>query len=266
MKRHLVVLSLALVAFAMPGEGVSDPLGLGYQLTFEDNFEQLQVSSEPDGRAKWYNRTPWDGDFGAASFASSTQNGTFSVADGILSITIQKDETGQWTSGLLSSLNPQGQGFAQQYGYFEICARLPEGAGVWPAFWLIGQERLIAASTITAEIDILEHYGAIPDAFSAKWHVWHRDGSKRHEWEYRRKQVKPGELTSGFHTYGVHITEQTTAFYYDGTEHWSVPTPEEHRQPMMILLNLGLGGGWPVSDDVDGRSMEIDYIRAFASQ
>lgn len=235
-----------------------------FELTFHDEFDSLSISSDPDSDATWYTRTPWNGDFGAASFKGSETNGTFSISEGVLSITAQKDENGNWTSGLLSSVDPNGDGFSQQYGYFEIRAELPAGAGVWPAFWLVGMNRLEPGSTYTAELDIFEHYGAMPGTFSSKWHVWQRDGSGGHDWAYQRTAVEPGALSSGFHTYGVLVEEDYTTFYFDGVEQWKIETPEEHQQPMMVLADFALGGGWPVTDAPDGTSLKIDYIRVYA--
>lgn len=236
----------------------------GMVLTFEDNFDHLSISDICTADATWYNRTPWKGDFGEAVFAGSTKNGTFRAQNGILTITLQKTDAGRWTSGLLSSLCSDGSGFAQQYGYFEMRAQFPSGEGVWPAFWLIGAERLSPDSLATAEIDIVEHYGALQHAFSSKWHIWHRDGSGRHETAYQRRRVAPGSLSTGFHTYGVRIDPQKTVFYFNGEAHWSQPTPKAHHQPMMILANLGLGGGWPIGDTAQNAEMKIDYIKAYA--
>lgn len=258
---------LAWLALALPVtqiQALDDPEAAGYRLTFEDTFDRLQIAARGGTGLTWYNRTPWDGDFGEARFAGSLRNGTFSVDAGVLTISMRKQADGTWTSGLIASMDPQGNGFAQQYGYFEIRAKLPAGEGVWPAFWLIGAERLEPGSDLTAEIDIMEHYGAMPAAFSAKWHVWHRDGSGRHEWGFERKAVEAGALSRDFHRYGVLVTEERTTFFFNGAPFWSAPTPPEHRQPMMVLANLGLGGGWPVTDAADGAEMLIDYIRVYA--
>jgi beta-glucanase (GH16 family) len=233
------------------------------QLTFHDEFDSLSLSSDPNSDATWYSRTAWNGDFGAASFAGSDKNGTFHVSNGVLEITAQRDAAGKWTSGLLSSVDPNGEGFSQQYGYFEIRAQLPGGQGVWPAFGLYGMNRLDKESTYTAEFDILEHYGVMPDKFSSKWHVWHRDGSGGHDWDYHRTVVTSGELYSGFHTFGALVSEDYTTFFFDGVEQWKVATPKEHNQPMMILADLGIGGGWPIDNAPNGATMTIDYIRVY---
>jgi beta-glucanase (GH16 family) len=232
-------------------------------LTFHDEFDALSLSSDPNSDATWYNRTAWNGDFGAASFAGSDKNGTFHVANGVLDITAQRDANGDWTSGLLSSVDPNGEGFSQQYGYFEMRAQLPAGEGLWPAFGLYGMNRLDSESTYTAEVDILEHYGVMPDKFSSKVHVWQRDGSGGHFWDYHRTTVVSGELYSGFHTYGALIRADYITFFFDGVEQWKIATPEEHNQRMMILADLGLGGGWPIDNAPNGATMKIDYIRVY---
>ena len=235
-----------------------------FELTFSDEFDSLSISATGD--ATWYPRTPWYGDFGEARFAEPGEGGPFSLRDGNLVITVDRIEPGRWQSGLISSVNPEGRGFAQQYGYFETRMRVPAGDGVWPAFWLIGVERLQGPRDVTAEIDIMEHYGAWPDRFSMKWHEWgvpSADGGDGHNWGYSRDYVEDGILADGWHTYGALIDEQTITYYFNGREVWSAPTPDTHHQPMMVLVNLALGGGWPVDPTLDDVELLVDYVRVY---
>lgn len=260
-----LTLAFAICAGLATGQAATqDDPKQGLPLTFEDNFDELSISSRCGTDATWFNRTPWNGDFGQAAFSGSIRNNTFGTDSGILTITLRKTAEDKWTSGLLSSLCSDGSGFAQQYGYFEMRAQFPTGEGIWPAFWLIGAERLSSESDVTAEIDIAEHYGALPQYYSSKWHIWLRDGSGRHETEYQRRTVDVGILSDEFHTYGLWIDPEQTIFYFNDEAHWSVPTPSAFHQPMMVLANLGLGGGWPVGDTVNNAEMKIDFIRVYA--
>lgn len=225
-------------------------------LTFEENFDKLDVSAWGPG-TKWIAHTPWSGDFGAARFADPTKSYPFTVKDGILKIEATKDKEGDWRSGLLASMDPKGNGFAQQYGYFEMRARLPIGVGVWPAFWLIGKDR----SKSTAEIDILEYYGHKPDGYSSGVHVWHRDG--RHYSTFNRVEVFPEADPTQFHTYGLAIDHDWIRFYFDRRFIWRTPTQPEHQQPLYVLLNLALVEEM-TQDTPDPAEMFVDYVRVYA--
>lgn len=114
-------------------------------VSFSEDFETLDISPWGPG-TRWIAHTPWSGDFGGARFGDPGKNSPFSIDSGVLRIEATRDEDGNWRSGLLASVDPKGNGFAQQYGYFEMRARLPAGAGVWPAFWLIGKDRIKATA------------------------------------------------------------------------------------------------------------------------
>jgi hypothetical protein len=107
-----------------------------FDLVFDERFTNLSVSSVGPGTT-WIAHTPWGGDFGDAAFADPKPGFPFGVVDGVGRIEMRKTENGGWQSGLLTTVDPQGHGFALQYGYFEMRAKLPAGPGVWPAFWPI---------------------------------------------------------------------------------------------------------------------------------
>jgi beta-glucanase (GH16 family) len=251
------LLSLVVLAFPASSTTTADELDLrSMSISFEEDFDTLSVSAWGPG-TRWIAHTPWSGDFGGARFADPQEGFPFTIENGILRIEARKDEDGEWRSGLLASVDPKGNGFVQQYGYFEMRARLPQGVGLWPAFWLIGKDR----SNYTAEIDVMEFYGDKPEGYSSVVHVWHRDG--RHYSRYARNNVfldaDPGE----FHTYGVSVDQEWIRFYFDGRFMWKTETQEEHRQPLYILLNLALIDD-PAKENAPNPSfMFVDYVRAY---
>lgn len=235
----------------------------GYKLAFNEEFDQLDVSARGPN-TRWTAHTPWGGDFGDAKFADPSEGFPFTVKDGILRIEARKGADGKWQSGLLASVDRSGKGFAQQYGYFEMRAKLPKGPGVWPAFWLVGVEKLTQGAKVTAEVDVLEHYGLMPNNYTSVIHTWHRDGSGKHDVQYKRITTRPGEVAEQFHNYGVMTDENWTIFFFDQVEVWRTPTPAEHRQPMFLLLNLALGGGWPVDKTPNPSHLYVDHVRVYS--
>ncbi|BAT59368.1 endo-1,3-1,4-beta-glycanase ExsH [Variibacter gotjawalensis] len=230
----------------------------GYTATFTEEFNELSVSAWGPG-TRWIAHTPWNGDFGDATFADPANGFPFTVTNGVLRIEASKS-SGQWQSGLLASVDAQGHGFSQQYGYFEMRAQLPSGAGVWPAFWLIGLDR----SQFTAEIDVMEQHGsALGDRYSSAVHTWYRDGSQPSASVAKQHIVGANVMTSGFHDYGVNVTPTSTIFYFDGQEVWRTATPESHKQPMYILLDLALGGGFPINQTPNPSYMYVDYVHVY---
>jgi len=228
-----------------------------YVLTFSDEFDYLSVSADRPG-TRWTAHTPYGGDFGDAQFTDPTPTFPFTVQNGVLRIEARKDADGKWKSGLLSSWTPQGLGFSQKFGYFEIRAKLPEGAGVWPAFWLLGIDR----SDRFPEIDVLEYYGHAPHRFHSVVHIW--KGGKSEEGREQITQVPPHSLENDFNTFGVEVTAEWTTFYLNGTQIWRTKSEPEFSQPLYVLLNLALGSGWPIDKVPNPSFMYVDYVRVYA--
>jgi len=77
-------------------------------------------------------------------------------------------------------------------------------------------------------------------------------------------QVPTHSLGEDFHTYGISVAPDWIVVYLDRVEKWRVATPPEHRHKLMILLDLALGGGWPITDTPSPSRLRVDYVRAWS--
>lgn len=224
----------------------------GAKLNFTDGYRHTPFVS--DTSVAWIDHTPWGGDFGDAAFVGTA----FSMSGGFLNIKAWRDPaTGKWSSGLLSSVDGNGNGFKQQYGYFEARMKVPGGLGTWPAFWLGGYP-----ANPRAEIDVVEFYGGSPTTFHQNVHVWDR-GKQTSAAADHISDVAPLDLTHDFHIYGVTIFRDFITFYLDGVQQYQVATPTDANQPVGVLVNYALGSGWGESGVGDPSYLVIDWVRVY---
>ncbi|GAB4394063.1 MAG: hypothetical protein Tsb0032_15820 [Kiloniellaceae bacterium] len=236
--------------------------------TFTEDFDSLSLWDGETG--VWDSSFWWAGDNGSslesqanwyidADYGPTQAIDPFSLAEGVLSITAApapeeiRAEIGgyAYTSGLLTTFNS----FAQTYGYFEMRADLPEGGGLWPAFWL-----LPADGSWPPELDVIETIGQEPERLILSVH-----SQAEEDHSIERHYARVAE-TEGFHRYGVLWTEEEIVWTYDGAEVARAATPADLHGPMYMVMNLGVGGiaGTPGAALDDGADMKIDYVRAYA--
>jgi beta-glucanase (GH16 family) len=156
----------------------------------------------------------------------------------------------QYTSGMICSYGH----FAQTYGWFEMRARMPAGKGMWPAFWL-----LPANGVWPPEIDILEILGHEPNKVYFTNH-WSAGDHQSHGVNW----VGP-DFSKDYHTFAVDWEPGSITWYVDGVAHGN-STSGVPAEPMFIVANLAVGGGWPGNPDATTTfpsSMDIDYIRVY---
>jgi beta-glucanase (GH16 family) len=229
-----------------------------YHITFNEDFSSFSIS--PWGpNTRWIAHTPWNGDFGDAQFADPVAGFPFTVSDGVLRIEARRGADGRWRSGLIATTDPAGHGFTQQFGYFEMRAKLPKGPGLWPAFWLVANKD----PDSSAEIDVLEHYGVAPDKYESVIHVWSKSPKTQPYQALFKHSVPTDSLYTDFHTYGVDVDAEWTTFYFDRQEMAKTKTPAEHHRPMFMLVNLALGAGWPIDQTPNPSYMYVSYVRAY---
>jgi hypothetical protein len=165
--------------------------------------------------------------------------------------------------GLLASARQGGSGVSAQYGYFEARMLAPAAAGTWPAFWLLPSDNLVRPQPTVAEIDAVELYGHEPTGACQSTHEYTagRDGGAA-----RCGRRFTDERTAlAWHTYGVSVTPSEIVFYIDGREVTRSPQVEGGGAPMFFLVDLALGGGWPIAlQPLQDRSvLYVDYVRVY---
>jgi beta-glucanase (GH16 family) len=256
------------MANTTPPPGLTPPINAS-QLTFDDEFNSLL--SSPNGNVGWMSSYQYQGESsralpanGEAEYYSDSSVGVnpFSVSNGVLTITANPAAAGSnpynmpYTSGALTSLHSLNQ----EYGYFEINAQLPSGAGLWPAFWL-----LPAAPTFSTELDVFEVLGQTP---STIYSTIHYDSQTGQATTAILKNIV--NTSSGFNTYGVDWEPLKTTFYINGTAVAQMPTPTNMNIPMYMIMNLAVGApkswpGAPTSTSEFPAQMNINWVHAYAT-
>ncbi|HEY6879266.1 MAG TPA: family 16 glycosylhydrolase [Polyangiales bacterium] len=284
-------------AYAVPPAPV---FAANYQNVFVQDFSTLptlSVSAQGPcgaGGTTWMSHKPRGGEW----FAFSDPLGTlqpFAIANGALVIRVQKNSTnagnpyGGYTGGLLSSVDHQGRGFAQKYGYFEASMQFPGGPNTWPAFWLLSRGWLTTNATTVAEIDVTESTGngnsgpgnvppGNPNFHSMTWHRWSNTGSG--ELASGAKVIDASKppystnLTTSFHSYGVDVEPTGINWYFDRQLVWTSPIYPEASEELFVLVDLALGNGsfnnaagtgydWALTPDPS--DLKVAYIAVWAS-
>ncbi|KAA6462171.1 glycosyl hydrolase family protein [Acidobacteria bacterium AB60] len=215
----------------------------------------------------------------AAPCSSSSPN-AFVGTDGNLHIVAMQPTAGvkTYTSARLKS-----QGLVSfLYGRIEARMKLPESQGMWPAFWMLGNNITKVSWPACGELDIMEHIDGSNPPFSvgsaAPGYDWiagsvhggttaaHADGTEKYH--------PAGFSAAAWHTYGMIWSTGQVQFYVDNpTNVYATYTPSTFpgpwpfdQGPQFVILNLAVGGDWPGSPDastVFPSEMVVDYVRVY---
>ncbi len=262
------------------GTGVdvaSSSAATGRTLTFHEEFNRPVTLSRTGIGADFAGAKPTDSgaqDFGDAIFpddASGFRN--VQVVDNrYLRMSIEPTSAGYvdpsgggrtHVGGLLASSRQGGSGFSAQYGYFEARMLVPAAPGTWPAFWMLPSDNLVAPTPVVAEIDAVELYGHEPTGACESTHEYEngKDGGVAR----CGQRFATTRAALAWHTYGVSILPTDIVFYIDGKTVATAPQVQGGAAPMFFLLDLALGGGWPVNLQAvqDRADLYVDYVRVY---
>lgn len=241
---------------------------------FEDNFDDPEL---PQWRVRDLDYLGYDHAFILAD--------NVSVRDGELVITTKREAEPKrfkndkrerdryYSTGYVDTIGT----FSQQYGRFEMRAKLPvipgKSRGVWPAFWLRPDDK-----TNPGEIDIMEAYGTP--------HPTHNDNPMArteatvHFSQDGKSKVRgftPDELNLNdgeFHTWAVEWTPEAITFFVDGQQYHQVTSDAEKYQEFFtngdlyhLRINTQVGSdnwGNPTEEETaDSLEYTIDYVKVW---
>ncbi|MBY8874204.1 family 16 glycosylhydrolase [Micromonospora sp. PLK6-60] len=244
-------------------------------VTWSDEFNG--AAGTPPDPAKWRYDTGgggW-GNNELQYYTTSTRNAALD-GNGNLVITARKENPGgyncwygscQYTSARLLTSGT----FAQAYGRFEARIKIPRGQGLWPAFWMLGNDIGSNPWPNSGEIDIMENVGSAP---STVWGTLHGPGYSGGNGLSGSTSLPGGQaLADAFHTFTVDWAPDAITWYLDGVA-YSRKTPADaggnrwvFDHPFFMIMNVAVGGNWPGSPNASTtfpQTMVVDYVRVQA--
>lgn len=235
-----------------------------WELSWHDEFDG-PTGTLPDP-SRWTAETGGDG-WGNNQLEYNTgrvENVSLSGA-GQLAITARQEPYGgrSYTSGRLVT---RGH-FEQTYGYFEARIRFPSGRGLWPAFWLLGDNIGSVSWPECGEIDVVEFKGQEPALIHGTVHGPGYSGGNGVGVPY---SVAGGNLDQGFHLYSVEWSPNRIIWRVDRVPFFEINPSNVGRwvfdHDFFLILNVAVGGnfvGSPDSSTSFPQTMLVDYVRAY---
>lgn len=246
-----------------------------WTLVWSDEFDSANGSA-PDS-SKWVLETGgkgW-GNNELEYYTTRTQNSQ--ITGGNLVITAQREDyTGtdgvsrQYTSARMKTAGK----FSQKYGRFEARIKIPRGQGMWPAFWMLGDNCGTVPWPQCGEIDIMENIGSTPSTVYGTLHGPGYSGGSGLSSTYTLPNQQ--QFADDFHVMSIEWEPNVIRFYVDGNL-YKTRTPSDlpagtqwvYDHPFFILLNVAVGGNWPGNPDGTTQfpqTMLVDYVRVYAKQ
>jgi len=175
------------------------------------------------------------------------------------------DSLVQYTS---ASINTLGKA-SWKYGRIEVRAKLPKGAGVWPAIWMMGVNRPGVNWPRCGEIDVMEFVGHDSSHVYGTIHYAKEDGFSHSS---SGNKIEVSHPYNDFHIYALEWNKNEMRIFYDDALYHTFNIKsinpgavKSFRKPFYLLLNLALGGEWggKIDDNNLPQSFMVDYVRVY---
>jgi beta-glucanase (GH16 family) len=166
-------------------------------------------------------------------------------------------------------LTTQGR-FATTYGRIEARLRIPRGQGIWPAFWMLGEDLPRVGWPASGEIDVMENVGREPAVVHG---TVHGPGYSGAGGIGGADTLAQGAYADAFHVYAVEWAPAEIRWFVDDRPYFRL-TPDRlpagarwvFDHPHVLLLNVAVGGRWPGEPDATTplpQRMLVDWVRVW---
>lgn len=246
-----------LPATPTPRPGANKP---GWELVWADEFEASSL-----------NRENWIPETGAGGWGNNERQfytdrpENVRLENGHLIIEARKESYrgSDYTSARLKTQYLH----SWAYGRMEARLKLPTGQGIWPAFWMLGDDFPTAGWPGCGEIDIMENIGDPLTVYGTVHGPGYSGGGGIGE-SYTSSQ---GSLAEEFHVYAVEWTPTEISWFVDDVRFNTitsrdVPGEWVYDHPFFLILNLAVGGNWPGYPDQTTefpQQLVVDYVRVY---
>ena len=210
------------------------------------------------------------------------------VENGELVITAIKEEERvggkMFTSARIRTMTDEGDVlFSTKYGRVEARIKLPQGEGLWPAFWMLPVDDSIYNEWASSgEIDIMEARGRLPQKVEGTIHYgqnWPNNVYKGQEYIFPEET----DITD-YHLYSLEWEPGILRWYIDNecyhtTEQWFSKGPASAADytwpapfdvPFYLLLNMAVGGTFDLESNPysmeEPAEMKVDYVRVYQKE
>ena len=241
----------------------------GYSLTWSDEFSGTEINDDN-----------WGYDIGGSGWGNNElqyhTNRNAYLKEGLLVIRAQQ-EAYRGKNYTSSRLKTQGkQNF--KYGRIDVRARLPEGAGIWPALWMLGENITDVGWPKSGEIDIMEMVGGNSpqdkhpngDRTAHGTMHWNNNGlnGSYSPVNTGKSEILSTSLSEEFHVFSIQWDVNGIGWYIDDVQYSykTINSTQPFREEFFFIMNIAVGGDWPGSPNsstVFPQRMVIDYVRVF---
>ena len=249
-----------LLAF-LAGCGDDEP---SWTLVWQDDFEGPAGQLPAAGNWRFDIGTDWGNQ--QLEFDTDRPENVSLDGNGNLAITARREsyQGSAYTSGRITTAGL----FEQAEGRFEARIKLPTGRGIWPAFWMLGNDLDQVGWPACGEIDVMEYRGQEPSVIHGSLHGPGHSGAQAIT---RRYELQGGRFDTGFHTFAVEwqtdsITWLVDEAPYHVVRRGDVPGKWAFDHPFFLLLNVAVGGGWvgaPDDTTIFPQTMLVDWVRVY---
>jgi len=265
--RCIRVMACAFTVLLIAGCGddsPSGPDGTEWQLVWADEFEG-PAGQLPDP-ANW--RFDVGTDWGNAQLEYDTDRAENVSLDGSGNLAITAREEAylgrNYTSGRITTKDL----FEMENGRFEARIRLPRGQGIWPAFWMLGDDFDEVGWPACGEIDVMEYRGQEPSVIHGSLHG---PGYSAGQAITRRFYLTDSTFDADFHVFAVEWRGNSIDWYIDD-EYFQTVTANDvpgewvFSHPFYIILTVAVGGsfvGPPDATTTFPQTMLVDWVRVY---